>query len=229
VIAYKFLNFNLFKCNYRIRIFYNKRGIEMKVSSLKESDLSNEIIDKILYEGLEDTADKGDCIMVLGSIKAPKYRIPKAVSIYQDKRASKIILCGGKIQETENGFLSEAELMRRRALEMGIPDGDLLLEELSMTTKENMICALLMLERAFTLSKINKILLVTTNYHMRRCLLMAQTYMPDWINFIPCPAEDTSTQRDNWYKNEKGYQRAKNEAWKVICYINEKSISDFEI
>lgn len=62
--------------------------------------------------------------------------------------------------------------MRRKALEIGISDKDILLEELSMTTKENMICALLMLERAFKLSNVNKILLVTTNYHMRRCLLM---------------------------------------------------------
>ena len=34
---------------------------------------------------------------------------------------------------------------------------------------------------------------------------------------------------DNWYNNEKGYQKAIYEAWKIICYINEKSIPDFEI
>lgn len=201
----------------------------MKVSSLKKSDLSREIVDKMLYEGLEDTGDKGDCIMVLGSIKAPKYRVPKAVSIYQDKRASKILLCGGTILETESGYLSEAEMMRKKSLEMGIPDEDILLEELSKSTKENILCSLLNLDRTFKLSNMNKILMVTTNYHMRRCLLMAQTYMPSWIKFCPCSADDTTTLRNNWYKNEKGYQRAKDEAWKIICYINEKSIPDFEI
>jgi uncharacterized SAM-binding protein YcdF (DUF218 family) len=201
----------------------------MKVSLLKKSDLSKEIVDKMLYEGFEDTGDRGDCIIVLGSNKAPKYRVPKAVSIYQDKRASKILLCGGTIRETESGFLSEAEMMRKKALEMGIPDEDILIEELSKSTKENMLCAQLILERAFKLSNINKILLVTTNYHIRRCLLMAQTYMPSWIKFCPCPADDINTQRDNWYKNEKGYHRAKDEAWKIVCYVNEKSIPDFEI
>ncbi len=201
----------------------------MKVSTLKKGNLSNEIIDKILYEGLDDARDNGDCIMVLGSIKAPKYRIPKAVSIYQDKRANKIVLCGGKIRETENGLMSEAKIMKRKALEFGIPDGDMLLEELSMSTKENMICASLILERAFTLSNINKILLVTTNYHMRRSLLMAQIYLPSWIKFSSCPADDINTKRDNWYKTEGGYQRAIDEAWKIICYVNEKSIPDFVI
>ena len=52
----------------------------MKVSTLKLEDLTNEIIDKILYEGLEDRGDTGDCIMVLGSDKAQRYSVPKAVS-----------------------------------------------------------------------------------------------------------------------------------------------------
>ena len=201
----------------------------MRVSLLKREDLSNTIIDKILYEGLEDTGEKGDCIMVFGSRSAPKYRIPKAVSIYQDKRATKILLSGGKMRETENGLFSEAEIMKVKALELGVANEDILSEELSMTTKENIICALLILDRKFRLSNINKILLVSSNYHMRRCLLMAQTYMPSWIKFSSCPADDIRTQRDNWYKNENSYQKAISEAWKIICYINEKSIPDFEI
>lgn len=97
----------------------------MKVSLLKKDDLSKNIIDKMLYEGLDDMGEKGDCIMVLGSRKAHKYRLPKAISIYQDKRASKMLLCGGRMLETENGFLSEADIMKRKALEMGIPDEDI--------------------------------------------------------------------------------------------------------
>ncbi len=198
----------------------------MKVSTLKSEDLTNDIVDKILFRGLEDRGDAGDCIMVLGSAKAPRYRVPKAVSIYLDKRSSKILLCGGR---TTNGTLSEAELMRRKAIELGMPNEDILMEELSLSTKENMLCALLPLDRAFKLSRIQRILLVTTTYHMRRCLLMAQAYMPRWIEISPCPADDTNTCRDTWYKSETGCQRAKDEAWKIVCYINEKSIADFEI
>ncbi len=198
----------------------------MKVSTLKPEDLTNDIVDKILFRGLEDRGDAGDCIMVLGSAKAPRYRVPKAVSIYRDKRSSKILLCGGR---TVDGTLSEAEMMRRKAIELGMPNEDILMEELSLSTKENMLCALLPLDRAFKLSRIQRILLVTTTYHMRRCLLMAQAYMPRWIEISPCPADDTNTCRDNWYKSETGCQRAKDEAWKIICYINEKSIDDLEI
>jgi vancomycin permeability regulator SanA len=126
-------------------------------------------------------------------------------------------------------MLSEAQIMKRKALELGVHEKDIILEELSLTTKENMICSLLALERAFKLSKLRKILLVTTSYHMRRCLLMAQSYMPNWIEFCPCPAEDVNTRRDTWYQNEKGNQRAIDEACKIISYINENSIPDFTI
>ena len=183
----------------------------------------------MLYEGLEDSGESGNCIIVPGSKKAPKNRVPKAVSLYRDLRASKMLFCGGIVRETEYGSHSEAMLMKKNALESGIPDEDILLEELSQTTKENILCSLLVLERTFKLCNIGELLVVTTNYHMRRCLLMAETYMPKWIKFYPCPAEDPITQRDNWFKNEKGYQRVMGEAWKIICYVNEKSISDFEI
>lgn len=94
----------------------------MKVSSLKKSNLTDEVIDKILFEGLEDTGDRGDCIIVLGSTKAQQYRVPKAVSIYKDSRAPKMLLCGGTQRKTASCFLSEAELMRRKALDLGTPD-----------------------------------------------------------------------------------------------------------
>lgn len=105
-------------------------------------------------------------------------------------------MCGGRKLECDNGFFCEAEIMKRKVLEMGIPEKDILLEELSLTTKENMLCALLMLEREFKLSNVNKILLVTANYHMRISLSMVKMYMPSWMKFIPCPSEDIETQRN---------------------------------
>jgi hypothetical protein len=106
----------------------------MKLSKLKKEDLTREVIDKILYDGLEESGDEGECIVVFGSSKANRYRVPKAASVYLEGRAPNILLCGGQFYETEN-----------------------------------------------------------------------------------------------WFKSEKGYQRAYDEVCKIISYINEKSIPDFEI
>lgn len=201
----------------------------MKVSDIKYEDLNNDIIDKILYEGIDDDNKTGDCVLVLGSRLANEYRVPKAVNIYKSKRSSKILMSGGRILETAGGQTTEANMMKHGARKLDVIESDILLEEHSLTTKENIICSLLSLERSFKLSNVKRILLVTTRYHMRRSMLMAKAYMPKWIEIVPCPADDTNTLRHNWYKTERGFNRAKEEAKKVIYYIREGSIEDFEI
>lgn len=85
---------------------------------------------------------------------------------------SKVLLRGGKIIETEYGAMTEVQLMKSKAIELGVKEEDLLFEENSLTTKENIICSLLPLEREFKLSNLRKVLLVTTAYHLRRSVLM---------------------------------------------------------
>ena len=48
----------------------------MLVSKITEENLTTEVIDRLLFHGLEDTGDNADCIIVLGSLKASKYRVP---------------------------------------------------------------------------------------------------------------------------------------------------------
>ena len=48
----------------------------MLVSEIKEVDLTIDFIDKLLFQGFEDTGENADCIIVLGSMKAAQYRIP---------------------------------------------------------------------------------------------------------------------------------------------------------
>ena len=70
----------------------------MLVSSIKEEDLSAELVDRLLFQGLEDTGENVDCILVLGSVKAAQYRVPVAAQAYKAGRARKIMLCGGKVR-----------------------------------------------------------------------------------------------------------------------------------
>ena len=69
----------------------------MFISELKNRELTDKIIDSVLFEGLEDTEEAADCIIVLGSTKASQYKVPIAVSAYKEKRAPKLLLSGGKV------------------------------------------------------------------------------------------------------------------------------------
>ena len=201
----------------------------MLVSQITEKDLTIEVIDKLLFQGLEDTGENADCIIVLGSIKAAKYRVPVAVQAYKAGRARKIMLCGGKVREFPDGNYSEAKHMRQAALALGVAEEDIVLENSSQNTVENILFALIELQRSFWLNNIHSVLLVTTAYHMRRSLAIARYLLPKHITVISCPANDNNTRRDNWMNTQVGTDRAKKEAMKIIESVLNGIIPDFEI
>ena len=198
----------------------------MLISELTIDNLTDEIIDRVLYEGIEDTGENVDCIMVLGSLKATLYRVPVAAKAYHDGRASKILLSGGIVNGGDKGH---AEDMRNKAIELGVEAEDIIIENRSQNTVEKMLCSLLELQRAFWLNRIKKVLLVTTTYHMRRSLAIARYLFPDHITVLPCPADDNNTRRENWMKSEEGRKRATSEVAKIINCVNNGLFPDFEI
>ena len=201
----------------------------MLVSTIKEDNLTSEVIDQLLYQGLEDTGENVDCILVLGSMKADQYRVPVAAKAYKANRANKIILCGGKLRDFPNGKYSEAEYMRYTALEAGVLEEDIIIENASENTVENIRLGMEQIQKAFGINNIHSILLVTATYHMRRSLAIARCILPNHIKIIPCPADDNNTKRGNWMYTPAGTQRVKNEALKIVDYIKSKIIPDFEI
>ena len=201
----------------------------MLVSQIRENDLTPEVIDRLLFQGLNDTGEKADCIIVPGSMKAAQYRVPAAAEIYHAGRSKSMVLCGGKVREFPDGNYSEAEHMCCAALELGIAEEDIILENQSHNTVENIRFAIIELQKKFGLENIQKVILVTTAYHMRRSLAIAQHLFPEHITIITGPANDTSTRQDNWMYTPVGINRAKNEALKIVNYIQMGIISDFEI
>ncbi|MBS4198543.1 YdcF family protein [Bacillus sp. FJAT-49732] len=199
----------------------------MKISELKFEDLSDELMTKLLYSDINDDLKKGDCIMVFGSSKAVQYRLPKALQLYHEGRANKLLFSGG-VAWNGNSF-PEAIILKNKALELGVPEEDILVETISTHTKENILASLLVLDRYFDLHKIERLLIVTASYHMRRTFLTLKTYMPDWIEFSLCPAEDQSTKKDNWFLNVHGRKRVTEESRKIISYIKEGAIVDWTL
>lgn len=66
----------------------------MWISELTEEHLTDDMIDKVLFDGIEDKGQNADCIIVLGSRKAVQYRVPAAVKAYHEGRAPKLIVAG---------------------------------------------------------------------------------------------------------------------------------------
>lgn len=101
----------------------------MWVSKITEEDLTNDVIDRLLFEGLDDSGAGVDCIIVLGSIKAATYRVPAAAQVFFSGRSEKIMLCGGKMRNFAGESMAEADNMYKKALELGVPKTSIILEK----------------------------------------------------------------------------------------------------
>lgn len=201
----------------------------MWISKITEDDLTTDVIDRLLFEGLDDNGASVDCIIVLGSNKASKYRVPVAAKAFLAGRSERIMLCGGKKRDFSSGSMTEAENMYERAVELGIPETSIIMENHSQNTIENILCSLLRLQRSMCLNKVKSVLLVTTTYHMCRSLHIARYLFPAHISIYPLPADDTTTKRDNWMNTTEGIDRAKAEALNILRCVNNGVIPDFEI
>ncbi len=124
-------------------------------------------------QGSRDETRRADVIIVLGAAvwagEKPglslKARTQRAIDLYRDGYASWLILTGGLGDYPPE----EAEVMRRLAVEAGIPSGTLLLEKESHSTWESLVGASeIMQGRAWATA-----IIVSDPYHMRRALLMA--------------------------------------------------------
>lgn len=210
------------------KIYKEVSGACMKIEDLKYSDITKEIVDKVLFEGLEYTGEEAVIAIVPGSNRAAKYRVPVAAELYLQQKVKKLFMCGGN-KFAEDGIVTEAEAMKKKAMELGVKEEDILIETKSETTKENIINALTCIKRYYDIEKLDKIILVTTSFHMRRSILLAKKYFPKHICFIPCPAEDIRTNRNSWYKNKVGYERAVGEVIGIVDYAKQNEIESFEI
>ena len=92
-------------------------------------------------------------------------RIEKGIAIYQKHPGSKLIMSGG---QGPDELMAEGQAMANHALEQGIPVEDIVIENQSTNTEEN-------LKFSYALMKPgSRFALVTNYYHVFRALLLAQ-------------------------------------------------------
>ena len=88
------------------------------------------------YLGMHQTPEKADVIVGFGNFNTDIAR--RAAELYRQGYASKVLFTGGLGRNTE-GLLPEPEAVRfaKVAMACGVPESDILLEDRSRNTKEN--------------------------------------------------------------------------------------------
>lgn len=98
-------------------------------------------------------------------------RISRAVELYKQGLASKILFTGGK---SKYGYI-ESESMQKYAVSLGVKEEDMILEKEALNTYENAKNSFEIIKN----NKFEKIILVTTCYHTRRAFASFQNFQKD--------------------------------------------------
>lgn len=121
----------------------------------------------------KQTSCSGDAALVLGAAvlnnePSPVFaeRINHAIDLYNNKKVQKILFTGGVGEDDE---ISEAEAAKQYATARGVAEKDILLEEISRTTYQNLRNSLHIL----TENNINNVVIISDPLHLKRAERMA--------------------------------------------------------
>ena len=96
----------------------------MNVSDLQYKDISRDLISSMLFENIEYSDTNSDIGIVMGSYSAVKYRVPRAVALYNKGLVKNFIFSGGKML-IDSGIYEEADIMKDFAIESGLPSSNI--------------------------------------------------------------------------------------------------------
>jgi uncharacterized SAM-binding protein YcdF (DUF218 family) len=137
----------------------------------------------------QDTTQLADAIVVIGGDHKPE-RMQRAVELFRQGFAPIVVISAGtRVLEGEEK-IPEAEVMRRQAINLGLPTNVILVEDNSQSTYENAKFTKPILEQLAA----QKVLLVTSAFHSRRAKRIFQDVLEPCISVTVQPA-----QADAWF------------------------------
>jgi hypothetical protein len=182
--------------------------IEFNELSEEEVTLFNSAYD---YLSEEDSPKMSDFIFVFGA-RTP-LRAEKAAELYKKGLAKNVIVGGGSPfyqPDEETG----ADRYRRILVENGIPHGQIISENKSITMPDNVRSSLNLLDNYGIQPR--SMILVNSPYAQRRGWSIMRKYLPDSVSLYRVNSDvDQELSKDEWYKQEKSLRVVLNEFIKM--------------
>ena len=156
-----------------------------------------------------EQCEKVDAIVVIsgGDTNA---RTDEGIKLFENGWADAIVFSGAAQDKTS---ISNAGAMRLRALNAGIPDNSIFIEEEGATTQENAANT----HTIFTENGFSKIMLVTSGYHERRATLEFKRSNPD-VTVLSHPLLQDKDWSFFWWLTPRGWWLAGGEVAKTIAF-----------
>lgn len=159
------------------------------------------------YLSPQDKLSKSGVIVAIsgGNTEA---RTQEAVYLYKKLWAPKIVFSGAAADPNSP---SNARAMATEAERLGVPAGDIILDETSTTTRENATNVAAIAKNRGLVS----VILVTSPYHQRRAYIAFRRALPGTI-IINHSSVDNSWRRSQWWATSTSRAQTFSELQKVI-------------
>lgn len=159
--------------------------------------------------GTSDPCQKVDAIVAIsgGDTNA---RTDEAIHMYKNGWSKTLVFSGAAEDKTG---LSNAEAMKRRAIQADIPSSAIILDELSETTKQNAENS----KTIFDANNIKTIILVTSGYHQRRASLEFHKYAEN-VTIMNHPVASDQDWSWLWWTGPRGWTLAVTEVFKTLVF-----------
>lgn len=200
-----------------------------RLSQIKDIEFTDEQIDNIVYSNIEDDEMPSEYALVFGNSMLIKERVNTAFKAYQDGRVQKLIFMDGAndVSNQNNSTVSEALKMKEFALSLGVQESDILIDDTSNNTFENIEHAMQLLPK-----NTNHISIITSEFHLKRCYAILKKNYPN-ISVTMIPSRDGFSDRDNWFLSDNSWNSGRSlatyEAHLLIKYAKEHKIYDLEV
>ena len=185
--------------------------------------MDTEEITKYIF--LDDTDQKGDLAFVFGTWDVWNESVKKAAQLYKDRLVPKILVSSGVNPVTG---VVEGDLIAQDLEKLGIPRADILIENKSTNTLENVLFSKKIIEKELGLKNVRSIVAVVKNYHARRALMTLRKHMPNEIELKTAAyiADKYPLHKDDWQKTVAGKEKVLEEVEKIKTYLAKGDLAE---
>lgn len=160
-----------------------------------------------------------DIALVFGT-KSWKFALNKALQLYKNGKIKKIVFSGGI---NHHSGINEAQTMTENAIKHGVKPEDIILEDQSSNTLDNVLFSIALLEQKIGLENIKSVIAVVKIYHAKRALMTMKRHLPKHI-VLKCCSYEINFSKKNWEESETGRDKVEKEYKKIKEYLDKGDI-----
>lgn len=173
----------------------------MFLSELKYADIEELTVEQktnIVFRKSACPRVQYDAVLLMGTEpNGAKRRAAMAASFFKRFEVDFVIASGGVRHECDGEEMSEADIMCSVLTAQGVPESVIVLENQARSTMENLLFGTVELGRRKTMECIERVVVITEPFHLRRALLLARTFFPRYFKVYGY-TEGFTVQKRDW-------------------------------